>query len=56
MVVQLTQSEKDEIYLDVCVAFEETVISESEFRGQLARIGYNATDIEDIVRQHRPEL
>ncbi len=49
---ELTQSEKDEIYLDLCVAFESDVITESEFRKGLASLGYNATDISDIVRQH----
>lgn len=54
MVEQLSQSEKDEIYLDCCVAFEIGLIPESVFRAELARLGYNATDIEDVVRQHRP--
>lgn len=53
MIEQLTQAEKDEIYLDLCQAFEESVISEANFRRELASIGYNATDIEDVVRQHR---
>lgn len=54
MVEQLTPSEKDEIYLDACVAFETGVISEEEFRATLARLGYNATDIDYVVREHRP--
>jgi len=51
----LSQSEKDEMYLDSCVAFETEVINEKEFRETLAKLGYNATDIEDIVRDNRPK-
>jgi hypothetical protein len=53
MVVQYTQAEKDEIQMDACVAFEADEISEEEFRAILARLGFNATDIEDIVREHK---
>lgn len=49
----LPQSEKDEIFLDSCSAFEAGILDEERFRTILGALGYNATDIEDIVRQHR---
>lgn len=49
----ISQSEKDEMYLDACEGFSSGVINEREFRDTLGRLGYNATDIEDCVRQHR---
>jgi Holliday junction resolvasome RuvABC DNA-binding subunit len=51
---QLSQSEKDEMYLDACEAFNIEVISEKEFRETLVQLGYNATDIEEIVKDQRP--
>lgn len=54
MVEQLTQQEKDEIFLDSCDAFLTTVITEEQFRADLARLGYNATEIEDLVKEYRP--
>jgi hypothetical protein len=51
---QLNQQEKDEVFLDACEAFELSELSEELFRAILGNLGYNATDIEDIVREHRP--
>lgn len=50
----MSQAEKDEMYLDSCAAFNTEVISEKEFRLTLAKLGYNATEIEEIVKQHAP--
>lgn len=52
----LSKSDKDEIYLDLCEAYNAEQIDEREFRMQLAKLGYNATDIESCVRQHQPLL
>lgn len=49
----LSQSDKDEMFLDSCDAFSSGVISEDEFRLSLAKLGYNATDIEGYVKEHR---
>lgn len=51
----LDKSERDEIFLDACQAFTTTVITEKEFRETLARLGYNATDIDDEVKEHAPK-
>jgi len=51
----ISKEEKDEMYLDACTAFNTEVINEKEFRATLGKLGYNATDIEDIVRWHRPK-
>jgi hypothetical protein len=51
----ISQAEKDEMYLDACEAFNCNIITEREFRDTLGRLGYNATDIEDCVRQHSPD-
>lgn len=50
----LSQSEQDEIYLDACEAFTANQIDEREFREVLNKLGYNATDTEDCVKQYRP--
>lgn len=50
----LPKEEKDEIYNDRCEAFELDMISEKEFRSVLGKLGYNATEIEEIVRFYRP--
>lgn len=52
----LSSSEKEEMYLDACEAYNAEQINEQEFRSQLAKLGYNATDIEDCVKQHQPLL
>lgn len=52
----LSSEEKEEIYLDLCEAFNAEQINEDEYRAQLAKLGYNATDIEDCVKQHQPLL
>lgn len=48
----LSTSEKDEMFLDSCEAFSSGIISESEYRETLARLGFNATDIEGYVKEH----
>lgn len=55
MVEQLTSEERGEIFLDSCEAFKSGKITEREFRKDMIRCGFNATDIEDLVRQYRPE-
>lgn len=50
----LSQQEKDEMFLDLCSAFNTETIGEQEFRQSLARLGFNATDIEGYVNEHRP--
>lgn len=51
---QLSQSEKDEMVLDAVQAFIAEEINEKELRETLVNLGYNATDIEDIVRKPQP--
>ena len=51
----LSQQDKDEMVADACDAFAKTIISEVEFRQHLAKLGYNATDIEDEVRRNAPQ-
>lgn len=51
----LTQSDKDEMEMDLCDAFQKTIIDEEEFRKCLRELGYNATDIEDRVRMNAPQ-
>ena len=50
----LSDEEADEMFKDLCDNFNADVISESEFRLGLAKLGYNATDIEDNVKFYRP--
>lgn len=50
----LSQSDKDEMYLDACAAYTSGMIDELDLRKTLATLGYNATEIEEIERQHRP--
>lgn len=50
----LSQSEKDEMYLDACSAYSSGIIDEKELRETLAKLGYNATDINDVEKEHRP--
>lgn len=50
----LSSEEKSEMILDAVDAFCRDIITEKEFRETLIRLGYNATDIEDSVKQHRP--
>lgn len=51
---QLSQSEKDEMFLDACAAYNNCQIDELDLRKTLAKLGYNAKDIEDIEKEHRP--
>lgn len=50
----LSREEITEMYLDTCTAYSSGKISEWEFRASLAKLGYNATDISDAEKQHRP--
>lgn len=50
----LSKQEQAEMYLDACSAFNAGIISDQELRQTLARLGYNATEIQEIVRQHAP--
>lgn len=50
----LSQDEKTEMYLDACSAYNSGIINELELRQTLAKLGYNATEIQEIERQHRP--
>ena len=50
---QLTQQEKDEIFLDATEAFGEELITEQAFKEQMFRIGMNAKDTEDMVKIYR---
>ena len=50
----LSQEEKDEMLLDACAAFNAEQINETELTATLAKLGFNATDIRDIIRANRP--
>lgn len=50
----MTQAELQEYLTDFAEAFSLTVINEEEYRGALAKLGLNATDIEEEVRRNRP--
>lgn len=49
-----SQQEREEHFLDMCEGFKDDLVDEHEFRSELASLGYNATEIEDLVREHRP--
>lgn len=50
----LTQQDKEEMFADACQAFQIEVIAESEFIMTLVKLGYNATEIADLVKEFRP--
>jgi Holliday junction resolvasome RuvABC DNA-binding subunit len=50
----LSQSDKDEMFQDACQAFQGDVIAESEYIMTLVKLGYNATEIADLVKEFRP--
>lgn len=50
----LSTDDRLEMYEDACNAFKRDVISEREFRLTLAKLGYNASDIEAEVKEHAP--
>jgi len=50
----LSQEEKTEMYLDATAAYNAGIINELELRQTLAKLGYNATEISEIEKQHRP--
>ncbi len=51
----ISREEHAEIFTDACDAFQKTIITEKEFRETLAKLGFNATDIEDEVRRNAPQ-
>lgn len=51
----LSEEDKQEMVQDSCDAFREDKISEVEFRQSLGKLGFNATDIEGLVKDYRPE-
>lgn len=52
---QFSSDEIQEMFDDACHAFEADQINEREFRDTLARLGKNATDIEECVKFYRPK-
>lgn len=50
----LSTEERADMYDDACQAFSRGIINEREFRTNLAKLGYNASDIEDEVRKNAP--
>lgn len=46
----LSTDERLEMYEDAIEAYRNAIIGESELRQTLAKLGYNATDIDDEVR------
>lgn len=46
----LSTEDRLEMYEDAIEAFKRAVISESDLRNTLAKLGYNAKDIDDEVR------
>lgn len=51
----LSDDEKREMFDDSSAAFSVDLINEKEYRATLIKLGYNATDIEDCVKQYRPD-
>lgn len=51
----LSSGDKEEMAKDSCDAFNDGKISEGELRLSLGSLGYNATDIEDLIKFYRPE-
>lgn len=50
----LSTEERLEMYEDAIEAFKQRMISEYDLRLTLAKLGYNASDIEDEVRHNAP--
>lgn len=50
----LSREERTELFLDACAAYNNDQIGEKEFIETLAKLGYNATDIEDLVKSNVP--
>lgn len=46
----LSTDERLEMYEDAIEAYKRAVISEADLKATLAKLGYNAKDIEDEVR------
>jgi hypothetical protein len=50
----LSSEEKEEIRRDRCDAYQSGIMGLVEFSAELARLGYNATDIADMEKFYRP--
>ena len=50
----LSREEIEEMFLDACAAYNIGVIGSVEFTMTLVKLGYNATDIKELERDHRP--
>ena len=50
----LSDDDREEMFKDICDAYNAGVIGLREFTLCLAKLGYNATDIADLERFYRP--
>jgi hypothetical protein len=50
----LTSAEKQEVLEDLITAFNLDNLTEESFREELGKLGKNATDIDDLVKEYRP--
>lgn len=50
----ISKEEYDELLNAYAEDFRDRFIDEIEYKRRLARIGMNASDIDDEVRKHRP--
>lgn len=51
---QFSDEEIREMYADCCAAYQSGEINQREFFLQLAKLGYNATDIYEAEKFYRP--
>lgn len=49
-----SKQERDDHFLDLCAGFEDGLVEEDLFRNELGHLGYTATDIEELVKLHKP--
>lgn len=50
----LSREERQEVYEDRCAAYQQGIMSLQKFTIDLAKLGYNATDIAEAERFYRP--
>jgi len=50
----LSREEWREIFDDACASYNTGIIDDQEFRMILAKLGFNASDIQDKVKEHQP--
>lgn len=50
----MSRQEMYELLTELCEQFKDGKLSESDFRISLGALGCNATDIEDLIKEHRP--